>query len=167
MKYYRILFLAAALTGLASCAKDMVKEFPVDKPQDIAQYEYLNDYDVLKNYVDRAASPDFKLGAALSASDFNAKSQVYVLAASNFDEMTAGNAMKYASVVDSKGNMNFDTVRDFVNNAEAAGMTMEAARQLGMKTSMLVSAIFPMIGIVVVLVIIRYFKKANGNKEKI
>ena len=124
MKYYRILFLAAALTGLASCAKDMVKEFPVDKPQDIAQYEYLNDYDVLKNYVDRTASPDFKLGAALSASDFNAKSQVYVLAASNFDEMTAGNAMKYASVVDNKGNMNFDTVRDFVNNAEAAGMTI-------------------------------------------
>ena len=124
MNYSRIVFLAAALTGLASCAKDMVKEFPVDKPQDIAQYEYLNDYDVLKNYVDRAASPDFKLGAALSASDFNAKSQVYVLAASNFDEMTAGNAMKYASVVDNKGNMNFDTVRDFVNNAEAAGMTI-------------------------------------------
>jgi hypothetical protein len=49
MKYYRILFLAAALTGLASCAVDPVKEFPVDKPQDVAQYEYLNDYDVLKN----------------------------------------------------------------------------------------------------------------------
>ncbi len=124
MKYYRLLFLAAALTGLASCAVDPVKEFPVDKPQDIAQYEYLNDYDVLKNYVDRVASPDFKLGAALAASDFNSKSQVYALAVSNFDEMTAGNAMKYASVVDNKGNMNFDTVRDFVKNAEAAGMTV-------------------------------------------
>ena len=124
MKYYRILFLAAALTGLASCAVDPVKEFPVDKPQDVAQYEYLNDYDVLKNYVDRVASPDFKLGAALAASDFNSKSQVYALAVSNFDEMTAGNAMKYASVVDSKGNMNFDTVKEFVNNAEAVGMTV-------------------------------------------
>ncbi len=124
MKHYRILFLAAALTGLASCAVDPVKEFPVEKPQDIAQYEYLNDYDVLKNYVDRTASPDFKLGAALAASDFNSKSQVYALAVSNFDEMTAGNAMKYASVVDSKGNMNFDTVKEFVNNAEAVGMTV-------------------------------------------
>ena len=124
MKHYRILFLAAALTGLASCAVDPVKEFPVEKPQDIAQYEYLNDYDVLKNYVDRVASPDFKLGAALAASDFNSKGQVYALAVSNFDEMTAGNAMKYASVVDSKGNMNFDTVRDFVKNAEAAKMTV-------------------------------------------
>ena len=124
MKHYRILFLAAALTGLASCAVDPVKEFPVDKPDNIAQYEYLNDYDVLKNYVDRAASPDFKLGAALTASDFNSKGQVYALAVSNFDEMTAGNAMKYSSVVDNKGNMNFDTVTEFVKNAEAAGMTV-------------------------------------------
>ena len=70
MKYYRILFLAAALTGLASCAVDPLKEYEVEKPQSIAQYEYLNEYDVLKNYVNRSASPDFKLGAALAASDF-------------------------------------------------------------------------------------------------
>ncbi len=124
MKYYRILFLAAALTGLASCAVDPLKEYEVEKPQDIVQYEYLNDYDVLKNYVDRAASPDFKLGAALSVNDFLAKTQVYSLAVSNFDEMTAGNAMKYSSVVDDKGNMNLVNVKNFVNTAEAAGMTV-------------------------------------------
>ncbi|MBE6238951.1 MAG: endo-1,4-beta-xylanase [Bacteroidales bacterium] len=124
MKYYRILFLAAALTGLASCAVDPLKEYEVEKPQSIAQYEYLNEYDVLKNYVNRSASPDFKLGAALAVSDFTAKTQVYALASSNFDEMTAGNAMKYASVVDDKGNMNFDNVRSFVTTAEEAGMTV-------------------------------------------
>ena len=124
MKYHRILFLAAALTGLASCAVDPLKEYEVEKPQDIAQYEYLNDYDVLKNYVDRAASPDFKLGAALSVSDFAAQGQVYALAVSNFDEMTAGNAMKYASVVGDKGDMSFDNVRNFVNAASDAGMTV-------------------------------------------
>ncbi len=125
MKYYnKILFLGAALMGLASCAIDEVKEYEVAKPESIAGYEYLNEYDVLKNYVDRSASPDFKLGAALAASDFTAKSQVYALAVSNFDEMTAGNAMKYASVVDDKGNMNFDNVRSFVNTAEEAGMTV-------------------------------------------
>ena len=57
MKYYRILFLAAAATALASCAMDELKDYEVEKPQSIAQYEYLNDYDVLKNYVDRTASP--------------------------------------------------------------------------------------------------------------
>ena len=124
MKYYRILFLAAALTGLSSCAVDPLKEFEVEKPQDIAQYEYLNDYDVLKNYVGSAASPDFKLGAALAASDFTAGGQVYALAVSNFNEMTAGNAMKYASVVGDKGEMSFDNVRNFVNAASEAGMTV-------------------------------------------
>ena len=124
MKYHRILFLAAALTGLASCAVDPLKEYEVEKPQDIAQYEYLNEYDVLKNYVDRTASPDFKLGAALAASDFAAKGQVYSLAVSNFDEMTAGNDMKYASIVGNDGTMSFDNVRNFVNAAADAGMTV-------------------------------------------
>ena len=105
MKYYRILVLAAALTGLASCAMDELKDYEVQKPQNIEQYEYLNDYDVLKNYVDRTASPDFKLGAALAASDFLAHGQVYALAVSNFDEMTAGNDMKYASIVGNDGTM--------------------------------------------------------------
>ena len=124
MKYYRILFLAAALTGLSSCAVDPLKEFEVEKPQDIAQYEYLKDYDVLKNYVGSAASPDFKLGAALAASDFTAGGQVYALAVSNFNEMTAGNAMKYSSVVGNDGAMSFDNVRNFVNAAADAGMTV-------------------------------------------
>ena len=124
MKYYRILFLAAALTSFASCAVDPLKEYEVEKPQSIEQYEYLNEYDVLKNYVDRTASPDFKLGAALAASDFTAHGQVYALAVSNFDEMTAGNDMKYASIVGNDGTMSFDGVRNFVNAAADAGMTV-------------------------------------------
>jgi hypothetical protein len=70
MKYSRILFLAAAVSGLASCAMEEVKEYPVDKPEYLEQYEYLKEYDVLKNYVDRTASPDFKLGAGVDASKF-------------------------------------------------------------------------------------------------
>ena len=124
MKYYRILFLAAALISLASCAMDELKDYEVEKPQSIEQYEYLNDYDVLKNYVNRTASPDFKLGAALAASDFTAHGQVYALAVSNFDEMTAGNDMKYASIVGNDGAMSFDNVRNFVNAAADAGMTV-------------------------------------------
>ncbi len=124
MKYHRILFLAAALTSLASCAIDPVQEFEVEKPQSIAQNEYLNDYDALKTYIRSSASPDFKLGAALAAADFIAQGQVYALAKTNFHEMTAGNDMKYASVVGNKGEMNFDTVKGFVSAAEEAGMTV-------------------------------------------
>ena len=124
MKYSRILFLAAAVTGLASCAMEEVKEFPVDKPEYLEQYEYLKEYDVLKNYVDRTASPDFKLGAGVDASKFVGHGQEYLLAVSNFDEMTAGNAMKHASVVGNNGKMNFDLVTSFVEEAEKAGITV-------------------------------------------
>ena len=124
MKYSRILFLAAAVTGLASCAMEEVKEFPVDKPEYLEQYEYLKEYDVLKNYVDRTDSPDFKLGAGVDASKFVGHGQEYLLAVSNFDEMTAGNAMKHASVVGNNGKMNFDLVTSFVEEAEKAGITV-------------------------------------------
>jgi GH35 family endo-1,4-beta-xylanase len=124
MKYSRILFLAAAVSGLASCAMEEVKEYPVDKPEYLEQYEYLKEYDVLKNYVDRTASPDFKLGAGVDASKFVSHGQEYLLAVSNFDEMTAGNAMKHASVVGNNGKMNFDLVTSFVEEAEKAGITV-------------------------------------------
>ncbi len=124
MKYSRILFLAAAVTGLASCAMEEVKEFPVDKPEYLEQYEYLKEYDVLKNYVNRTDSPDFKLGAGVDASKFIGHGQEYLLAVSNFDEMTAGNAMKHASVVGNNGKMNFDVVTSFVDEAEKAGITV-------------------------------------------
>lgn len=124
MKYYRILFLAAALTGLASCAVDPIKEYQVEKPQSIAEYEYLNDYDVLKNYVSSAASPDFKLGAAIAGSDFEAHGQVYALAVSNFNELTPVSEMNHASVVGNDGTMSVDAVRNYVNNAADAGMTV-------------------------------------------
>ena len=125
MKHYsKILFLAAAFTGLVSCAVNEVKEFPVEKPANLEQYEYLKEYDVLKNYVDRTASPDFKLGAGVTASAFVQHGQEYLMAVSNFDEMTPGNAMKHASVVGNNGNMNFDAVEEFVNEAVNAGLSV-------------------------------------------
>lgn len=109
---------------LAACADEQIAEFQVEKPAIIEQYEYLNAYDALKTYVDRTANPNFKLGIALGANDFVAGGQVHSMAISNFDEMTAGNEMKYASCVSDDGTMNFYNVTNFVNEAKAAGMTI-------------------------------------------
>lgn len=109
---------------MAACADEQIAEFKVEKPANIEQYEYLNAYDALKTYVDRTANPNFKLGIALGANDFVAGGQVHSLAISNFDEMTAGNEMKYASCVSDDGTMNFYNVTNFVNEAKAAGMTI-------------------------------------------
>ena len=125
MKYTKHFLYAAMMGMLASCADDKLVDFQVEKPAEIAQYEYLNAYDALKTYIDRSkANPDFKLGIALSANDFIAGTQVHTVARNNFDEMTAGNEMKYASCVANDGSMDFSTVIRFVDVARQTGMTI-------------------------------------------
>ena len=54
MKYFNRIWLGAlALSATVSCVDDTMREFVVDKPESITRMEYLNDYDVLKSYVDR------------------------------------------------------------------------------------------------------------------
>lgn len=116
---YLLTFGGILLTG---CVDTTIEGIQVEKPQSIAQYEYLNQYGPLKEYIDRGAHPGFLLASGVSATDYNDKGIVYRLTNSNFDEMTAGNEMKYASIVDDQGNMNFSTVEKFVENARNAGM---------------------------------------------
>lgn len=123
-QYIKLLPALALGMSMASCVDDAILPYTVEKPTSIAQYEYLNSYDVLKSYIDRAKNPNFKLGLAASVSDFVQKGVVYEAVTTNFDEMTAGNAMKYASVVADDGTMNFSTVSNFVETAKAAGITI-------------------------------------------
>lgn len=117
-----MLLATAALA--TSCVDDDKLGYAFEKPASIAGMEYLADYDALKTYVNRSEHPNFKLGVALAASDYNADGLVTRLANSNYDEMTAGNAMKYASCVKDDGKMDFGTVEAFVNNAKENGITI-------------------------------------------
>lgn len=114
----------SALAAFTACADEKFAEYKTEKPASIAEYEYLDAYAPLKSYITPDAGPDFKLGLALGAADFNQKGQVYTLALNNFQEIVAGNAMKYASCVGDNGSMNFATVQDFVSTAKAAGLSI-------------------------------------------
>lgn len=109
---------------LGSCADWDDWKYDVEKPQTIAQYEYLNDYAPLKEYLDRDAHPGFKVSAALGVDEFNQQGPLFRLAAHNFDEIVAGNAMKMASCVNDQGVMDFSKVSSFVHAAEDAGLTV-------------------------------------------
>lgn len=118
-----------ALLALSSCADDKFSEYRTDMTKNLKEYQYLNNYEPLKKYVEdmKAAgkcNPDFKLGIALEAAEFNKQALVYCLAGSNFNEMTAGNAMKMASCVKDDGSMDFSLVKEFVKNAKDAGLTI-------------------------------------------
>ena len=87
-------------------------------------YDDLAEYGALRSYVNRALTPDFKLGAAVTVSNFLRQTQEYKTVTENFNEMTAGNAMKQASILKNNGSMDFSQVNNFLNAADKAGMTV-------------------------------------------
>ena len=146
MKKLHLFMFAAALTlsgvTMTSCTADIednpvipepepepepepvVKEkFELGKPNN-DDYRYLDEYKALKEYIDYEKYPNFKLGAGTTVNDYLNNSLVKNLTNKNFSETVAGNAMKMASCVDGNGNMNFNTVKRYVNAATEAGLSV-------------------------------------------
>ena len=61
---------------ITGCADTDIANFSVEKPNSIAEMEYLNEYDALKTYVNSSANPNFKLGIALTADDYIASGRI-------------------------------------------------------------------------------------------
>lgn len=120
----KLIPMAMGLALLTSCADNDMPFFGVTDPGTNAQYAYLNEYDVLKNYINPNANPNFKLGLGVDAGSFDAGNAQYQIAATNFNEVTPGNEMKYASIVGDDGSMNFSTVANMIEDAKAANLTI-------------------------------------------
>lgn len=116
--------MAMGVALLTSCADNDMPFFGVTDPGTKAEYAYLNEYDVLKNYINPNANPNFKLGLGVDAGSFDAGNAQYQIAATNFNEVTPGNEMKYASIVGDDGSMNFSTVANMIEDAKAANLTI-------------------------------------------
>lgn len=141
MKKFLFLTLVVAL-GFAACNKDNKdpepNPGPIVNPSDTTQTSDttktdtivppmkadVNSLRYLKTYVDRAEHPNFKFSGAIEANDFNNQKKVRDTLTAHFDEIVAGNAMKYGSVVNGSGNMNFSDVKKFVSNAKNVGLTI-------------------------------------------
>ena len=79
----------------------------------------------LKEYLDRDKHPGFKVSGALDVGEFhNNTNDIRTIVAHNFDEIVAGNAMKYASCVNWNGDLNFDRVKQFCEDAKASGLSI-------------------------------------------
>ena len=119
MKMNKVLMwmLSACLSASAMAQE----KFELGKPND-ENYRYLDKYVALKEYIDYSKYPHFKLGAGTTVSDYLNKPLVRNMINRNFTETVAGNAMKMQSCVDGNGNMNFTTVKNYVNTATKAGL---------------------------------------------
>ena len=99
------------------------EKYELGKPNNDS-YRYLDEYQALKKYIDHGKYPNFKLGIGTTVNEYLNNSLVKNMINKNFTETVAGNAMKMASCVDNNGNMNFTTVKNYVNAATNAGLNV-------------------------------------------
>lgn len=138
----KLLLLAAAATlVLAGCKKDNNDPEPntvvnndqnknKDNPNDNNGKQDPNNNpsslpNFLKACINRDAHPIFKFSGAIDVNEFhNNTNGIKDTVSKHFDEIVAGNAMKYGSVVNGSGAMNFDRVKQFCNDAKAASLSI-------------------------------------------
>lgn len=123
--YIKCISVLAISIGASSCVDYIsTDEFQVEKPLNIAQQEELNAYGVLLSYIDTIAYPNFKLGGAVTMSEYASRGVMYRLINSNFDEITAGYGMKHGAIVQANGTMDFSGVNSTLEAASAAGTSV-------------------------------------------
>ncbi len=120
MKLTYFCVLIAACVSTTTLAQE---NFELGKP-DNDNYRYLDEYKALKDYIDYSKYPNFKLGVGTIVDDYLKKDLVYNMTNKNFTETVAGNAMKMASCVSNNGDMNFTRVKNYVNEATNAGLSV-------------------------------------------
>ena len=123
-KLYKIAAALTTLVMIASCNKYKALDFNVDKPESVATQEDIDAYPALKTYINRTAHPDFRFGVAGSLSEYLNKGVQYRLANRNFDEMAVGYEMKHGAVVQANGSLALLKVKDFLETAKQAGMSV-------------------------------------------
>ncbi|HZK03333.1 MAG TPA: endo-1,4-beta-xylanase [Bacteroidaceae bacterium] len=107
---------------LITVAISAKEKYEMGKPNDPVNYGYLNDFHPLKEYIDTDKYPNFQLGIGTTVDNYLSNNVVKGMTNNNFTETVAGNAMKMSSCVNSKGEMNFSKVTNYVNAATNAGL---------------------------------------------
>lgn len=126
MKFKNILSVIALTSVLFPSCDDEIMEWKdieghgevttAELPLPLA--EKIERYEPLKTYT------DLILGLGLGA-ELYINEEVYgTIANENFDELTAGYAMKHGPMVNSSGELNFETADAFVSKARAAGLNV-------------------------------------------
>lgn len=116
--------LPAMFLLVASCSDYEQLAFSVDKPESVVLQEDIDSYDALTSYVNREVNGDFKLGGAVSLSNYLQKGVMYRLLNRNFDEITLGYEMKHGAVVQSDGSLALGNVEELLSTAADAGMSV-------------------------------------------
>lgn len=123
MKYINskiIAFIGITILTM-SCVDDYEYRVHVDKPQDVALSEYLNQFDLLKTYINRNGTP-FQLAAVISGSEFSKKEIAYSTIITNFDAVDISGSYDPLSTLQVDGTYNFGGMQTATNAAAQGGI---------------------------------------------
>ncbi len=126
------------ITGIMACALAAMTFSSCGKGDEVISYEDPTQEEVptdavdllakypngpLKKVINRDKHPFFLLACGVEDGDFtNPNSKYYTIVPENYDEISAGNAMKYASCVGGTGSLNFSHVQRFIARAKEQGI---------------------------------------------
>jgi len=119
---YKIALAVGLSIMVTACKKYEPLGFEVEKPVSVVTQEQIDSYKELKSYLNFAGNPNFKLGVALSLSDYIGKGVMYRLANSNFNEIVLGYEMKHGAVVKADGSLDLDNVKKLLETAKSSNM---------------------------------------------
>lgn len=120
MKQIKNIFISAsALALLASCAGDFDTNFMTDKPENVAIAEFVNQYNVLKEY-----AGDIKVGAETGSSSILDHGTSISQLTNNFNELTFNDLFAHKIVVDGNGNVTVDSkAANAISESQDAGFS--------------------------------------------
>ncbi len=124
MRHTLLIPAAALLAILAGCADNDALSYEVAPSDSLTAVSYVNKYDVLKNYVDRTASPNLKLGVGVSMSSVSDNDVLARIATTNFDEITPSSELTYGTLVDNGGSIDTTTVIENLQACADAGLAV-------------------------------------------
>ena len=118
-----VLFFIPIAFCFSSCEIEEPATIQIIKPRSILDVEFLQDYKLLKTYVDKSVNPYFKLSAQTSLTDFADKGLIYRLLANNFDQV-APSGILHRAIIENDGSYNWGNIPAFISVASDAGISV-------------------------------------------
>ncbi len=124
MKYIsnKIIVLALAATTAVSCTDTYDCNLPLEKPEEVANSEYLSTFNLLKSYVGSGSS--FKLAANMSSSLFTKKDIAYSTLLANFHAVDVNGSFTPLSTLQVDDTYDFLGMKTVTDLAAKSGITL-------------------------------------------
>ncbi len=124
MKYInnKIIAFALAATAVVSCTDTYDCNLSLEKPEEVANSEYLSTFDLLKSYVNSGSS--FKLAANMPASQFLKKDIAYSTMLTNFHAVDVNGSYTPLNTLKEDGTYDFGGMQSVADLAATSGFVL-------------------------------------------